>query len=393
MANNIITQSPLAATGVRPGQWFLTSSEDYATLIAPGYLNSVSNAGLEFQPNDIVYAQYDDGVNFAMFIVSEVNDVFSLSVYSPNDNSFVFTQVQFVAKGGSDLNSGLSVGYPKLTIGAAITALGLTTLNTGLVWVMDDGEYDENLVLPFNIQLYAPNASLICAAGDLLTVNDTGGPTLAIVTARNIYSQSGFVINLLGAQSSMYINAQSARGDVYAEGILDEKFVTQVANDIEIGASGILTAQVENSSIGLTINSGATVAGSFRDVSNPGESNNVIYGDQTMIDHLIYQTDPITETAGRIVAAADSNTRIVYNNAANGNFELPATADVAIPLGTYIEFTQLGLGAALFIAGAGVTIVSSLGATVETNGAGATAKAWKYTDTIWVISGDLAVTP
>src|SRR5574338_347138 len=209
MAKNLFTQNPYTVTGIKPGQWFLDSSEDYATLISPGYLSSVATAGIEIQPNDFIFAQYNNGANVAIFVAIEASPgILSLEVYNPNSNSFIFQRVQFVAKGGSDLNPGTSIGLPKLTIQAAINALMMTSLTDGMVWVLDDNEYTENLVLPFNIQLYAPTAKLICNTGDLLTVNDSGENTVATVTVQSLTSNGGLAVNLLGSSSNMFLNAK-----------------------------------------------------------------------------------------------------------------------------------------------------------------------------------------
>lgn len=390
MANNVIEQAPFSAAGVRPGMWFLTSTENYDTIITPGYLNSVASAGIEFQPNDIVFAQYNEGSVFGMFIVTVTDGVFSLNVYSPNNNSFIFENVIFVAKGGSDLNPGTSIGLPKLTIQDAIDTLNLGPDENGAVWVLDSGEYDENLIVPFNTKLWAPNANLVCSTGDLITINDTGGNTVCDITCNSLTNNgSGLAINLLGSQSNVFLNVKIIQGDMYIEGGLVDCVIAQVVSDIEVASTGVFGPTIINAiAVNLTVNSGGLVIGAIGTVNGP-DSNRDIYGKQTFIDRLIYQTLPITETAGRVVVASDSNARIVYNNAAAGNFELPATADEAIPLGTSVEFAQLGLGPVVFVAGAGVTIVSSEGSDVETAAAGSVAKAYKYTDTIWMVSGDI----
>lgn len=393
MAKNVLTVNPYTATGVKPGQWFLDSSEEFDTLTEPGYLSSVATAGLDLQPNDFVFAQYNDGANVALFNVIESSPgIFSLQVYSPNSNSFVFTNMQFVAKGGSDLNPGTTIGLPKLTIQAAIDALSLSPSNPGAVWVMDDNEYDENLVLPFNVQVYAPMATISCTTGDLITVNDTGSNTVASIAcqALNNYG-SGLCINLLGSQSNIFLNTKICQGNMYIEGGMVDSLIAQIASEVHVAATGVFGVDIVNAILfTLTTDVGATVVGNVGSVIGPGVSLTNSYGNRAFINKLTYQTDPITIVAGRFVQSEDGSTRIVYNNAADGDFTLLPTADLALPIGTNIEFTQLGLGAIVFVAGLGVTIVSPEGSTVQTTGTGAYAKAWKYTDTIWIISGDLA---
>lgn len=390
MATNIFSRSPFSATGARPGQWFLVSSEDYDTLITPGYVNSVSSAGVEFQQHDIVYATYNDGQDFAMFIVTIEDGVATLQVYSPNDNSFIFTKVVYVAKGGSDLNPGTSLGLPKLTVQAAINSLEATPLQSGVVVVLDSGQYTENLTLPFSVSLHAPNASFLAISGDLITIADAGVSVAPKVVANSLSASAGNVINNAGPMASLTVRAGLIDGNISLDGELDLHVEGLSGSTITLSATGILNIDaVDSSGVTISADPAATVVGHIRDEL----LTNNLYGNQVVLDKLTFQKDPVDEVAGRTLAASDSNTRIVYNNASDGNFELPQTSDVAIPLGTLVEFLQLGLGKATFIAGTGVTIVSISGAAVRTAGSGAVARAWKYTDTIWVVDGVIEVTP
>lgn len=378
---------PFSQTGISPRLLFLDTTEDYATITTPGFLNSVQNVGIDIQNHDVIFCNYGSGTNFGMFVVSIDSGIFTMSVYSPNSNSFIFTRVQYVAKGGSDLNAGTSLGLPKLTIQAAINALSMTSSSIGLVVVLDAGVYTENLVLPFNIQVYAPNATIAGSTGNLITINDSGLATSATLIANSInHSGSDKSLNILGGQSKLTLMCPNIGGDINLEGTLEGQ-VTDFNCKVDISATGIWRVNVLNAvSYDLTVVSGGVVSGSFGSAEN---ATNTTYGEQTFSDRLIYQIAPSTETAGRVVAASDSNTRIVYNSAEGDDYTLPQTSDVDIPLGTKIEFMQLGVGEVSFVAGSGVTIVSSEGALVNTAGTGSVAGAWKYTDTIWVLDGDI----
>jgi hypothetical protein len=392
MPSNIFNQLPYAGIGVRPGFWFLTSTESFDTLIQPGFINGVAQTGYEVQPLDFVFAIYNDGLDSQIFVVTETNGVFTLQVYTANSNSFTFEHVQFVAKGGSDLNTGNQLGFPKLTIQAAINALMLSPSNTGVVFILDDGTYAENLVVSNSVKIYGPNATIaITSASPTLTINDTGMNTVTdIICFQFANFGAGRAVSLLGAQSNLFLTARIVQGDMYIEGGFIDGNIAQVASNVHIASTGQFAPNIINAIFfNLTFDVGATIAGTIQSITGPGVSNNNFYGDQTILDHLTYQTDPSTETSGRTVAASDSNTRIVYNNAAGDNYILPQTSDVAIPIGTRIEFLQLGLGAITFLAGASVTIVTLPGNPVSTSGPGAVALAWKYTDTIWVVSGDV----
>jgi hypothetical protein len=384
MAINIITQGPLAATGVRPGQWFLTSSEPYNTLITPGYLNSLSNTGIEVKDGDFVFANYDDGAVTGLFTVTSNNGIFSMNIYSPNSNSFIFQRTLFVAKGGSDLNPGTSMGLPKLTIQSAIDALMPTPSIRSVVVVLDDGTYDENLTLTNNIQLWMPYATMEVQNGDVFTIQDTGVQTLAVVNVLYAQANNGKLLNIQGQLSSIFLDCQIGIGDMNIEGACVYNGVALLGSNVVISATGSWAANVLQQNGGSITNNGSLV-GNVGTVTG----TKVNYGANSFNDKLTFQSAPATEIAGRTLALGDGSATIVYNNVASGNYTLPATAAVSFPIGTFVDFIQLGLGDINFIAGAGVTIVSSVGALPKSNGAGTACKAYKYTDTIWVVSGDI----
>lgn len=393
--NSTVTRGSTGLAGVTPTFVYLNTTDSFNTLITPGYMNGIKSSGIEIEPTDFVFAVYNEGASKGLFTLTETNGIFTLQLYNPGSGQFQFTQVQFVAKGGSDLNPGNEMSFPKLTIGAAITALNLSPSNAGVVWVLDGELYEENLVLPFNVDLYAPNASIECQTGDLLTINDTGSNTLARVTCASLFANSpGKSLNLLGAQSNIFFDAQVVQGDMHIEGGCVSTSVAQINSAVHVTSTGEYAPRIINAiAYTLTFDVGATIAGNVESIMSPGLSSNDIYGGQTFLNHMIYQSPPSTETVGRSVVPADSVTTIVYNNAAGGNYTLPDTASSSIPLGTKIDFVQLGLGAVTFVAGAGVTIVSIVGAAAKTNGAGSVATAYKYTDTIWIVSGDIVIAP
>lgn len=395
MARNIITPNPYTVTGVKPGQWFLDSTESYSTLIAPGYLSSVANAAIDFQPNDFIFAQYNNGQDVDLFNVIEASPgIFSLEVYNPNSNSFIFTRVIFVAKGGSDLNPGTSMGLPKLTIGAAITALNPNLTDSSLVVIMDNGTYNENIVLPNNIDIYGPNCKITATTGDAITVNDSGQNTFATVKVANIGADAGNSIVVLGSGSVLYCESTIVSGNINNEGILLIKNgLALVSSVVTVAANSLAVLYFTNSiNSSVNIDPTATFAGEIGTLL-PGATSTVIYGDNTYNDKLTFQTDPIDETLGRTLAITDSNARIIFNNAVSEEFTLPQTSDVAIPIGTNVYFSQIGIGKIRFTEGAGVTIINKTGTPCQTSSPGDTATAWKYTDTIWIVSGDIQGQP
>jgi hypothetical protein len=77
------------------------------------------------------------------------------------------TAAVYVSKVGNDVNDGTSHKTAKLTIASAITgATGLITAGaTGvMVEVLDGGSYSENIVIPANVHVIAPAATLVGTA-------------------------------------------------------------------------------------------------------------------------------------------------------------------------------------------------------------------------------------
>lgn len=386
-----LAQLPFTAAGNSPKLWFIQSNEDFSVITNPGYLNNVGGAGINIEKNCFVLASYaSDGGNLGLFVVTSDSDgVLTMNEYNPNSNSFIFNRVRFVAQGGSDSNAGNTMGSPKLTIGAAITSLNPGTVTPSLVWVLDAHRYDENLVLPNNVIIYAPNAALVPGDGDALSINDTGNQTLAEVTFSSIISSSK-AIAISGPNSQMIVTCPIVQGDIGNEGILTLDTENLIGSSVNTSAGSYNYLYIQNaSSCTFDFDPASQVLGNIQTVTDIGDTGNIVYGNTSFNDRLVYQQSPSTETAGRTVAIGDSNTRIVYNSASGGSYTLPQTSDVAIPIGTNIEFVQLGIGAVTFVAGSGVTVVSESGANVSTNGSGTVARTWKYTDTIWVIDGDV----
>lgn len=276
MATNIFTQSPLSATGVKPGQWFLNSSEEYATLTLPGYLSTITGSGINIQPNDFVFASYGASNISGVFTAAGAGDSLSLQVYSANSNSFEFERTIFVAKGGSDLNPGNQMGYPKETIQSAINALMPNLVDRSLVIVMDDGNYAENLIVPLNITISAANATLNPASGDVITIEDSGQQSLATISFYGVEAKPGFkAVSLNGPQSVLFLNVNVVQGDMFFEGSLIQNSAAIVQSAVTQTASGAWAVNILNA-IASTFSLAGTVAGSIGAI--PGSA--LIYGDQ-----------------------------------------------------------------------------------------------------------------
>lgn len=382
----------IGLSGVSPNFAFLETDEDYATITAPGYLNGISLAGINLDERYIVFGYYGNPGQIGVFTISTDNGVHTLEVYTANSNSFEFTNTQFVAKGGSDLSPGNSIGFPKLTIQAAIDALNLSPSTRGTVVVLDGETYVENVTLKFNMSLWMPNAWIAPVTGDAINIDDTGSNTVAQVTASNIGSDSGFAIKVSGSQSILFCNADIVLGNIYDEGGLLLNATALVQSNIHITSTGQFGPQISNSiAVTETYDVGSVVLGKIGSV-NGSLSQDKIYGRNNFLSKITFQQDELQETVGRILDIDDGVATIQFNSVTDDAYTLPQTSDVAIPVGSVVTFVQLGLGRANFVEGAGVTIVSLLGNQVSTRGSGSKAFAEKLTDTIWIVSGDIELT-
>jgi hypothetical protein len=88
----------------------------------------------------------------------------------------------YVSKAGNDSDDGLTQAKPKLTIASAKTASDAMSAPVAII-VLDAGVYTENVVLPSNIHLFAPMASL---AGSI-----TMGGVSSVVLDKHYASVSG----------------------------------------------------------------------------------------------------------------------------------------------------------------------------------------------------------
>jgi hypothetical protein len=77
---------------------------------------------------------------------------------------------------------------------------------------------------------------------------------------------------------------------------------------------------------------------------------------------------------------------VPYNSGSAGTGTIPPNSSVAYDVGTVLQFGQMGVGAASFVAGAGVTFLTPHSLT--TFGQGSIITAWQQAANIWWISGD-----
>jgi hypothetical protein len=99
-----------------------------------------------------------------------------------------------------------------------------------------------------------------------------------------------------------------------------------------------------------------------------------------------------TGTTYTFVAADGTNALVTLNNASTITATIPPNSSVAYPVGTVLNFTQLGAGQVTIAQGSGVTITST-GATssapkLRTRYSGASAIQLSADN--WVVMGDIA---
>lgn len=381
---NILYPIPAGLNGVNPIIRSLDArSEDLNTIIQPGFINSIKSMGNELDITDLLLIAYEGGTQ--LFQQSISDGVITLAVYSPGDNSFHFTNIQFVAKGGSDLNVGNTIGSPKLTIPAALAAV----VPQGVVVVLDSGRYEEPFVMPANVGVYAPYAvgALSAASGSLVTLNDTGLGYVSFLIFGAIEVNGGAnAITVNGTLSGLVANILLyAGGPATVNGTLSLDSQIVGGSVITVGATGQLIVDVGFSGTSSIVE---TTPGSVK-----GKFGDTFYGSQTFLDKFVSHLTPSNETVGRTLTADDAGDFIAYNNVSNDNYTLPSTADAAIAVGTIIPFFQLGAGKIIFLPGPGVTVQSKVGTAVRTTVAFSKAEANKLSDTLWVVSGDIEIAP
>ena len=379
---NILYPVPVGQNGVDPIVRSLNAkAESLNTVITPGFINSILQMGNTINPDDLLLVSYANGTQ--LFNQSVSDGVITLSPASETV-PFPLTNVQFVAKGGSDLNIGNNINAPKLTIQAALNAISAN----GLVWVLDSAIYEnEPFVMPiFNATVYAPNAQLVidAASGSLITQNDTGSDYVSLIYATTVQAAGGAnAITQNGALSELYLETDVLGGPSSFEGfaIFNCGFVSGNQLSFSATATGIFDVSFcPSPNIAQAVGANLT-----------GKLGNVYYDTQTVLNQLISQQQELQETVGRQLMASDSNSTIQYMSVTNDAYVLHATVNQAIPIGTVVRFMQLSSGAALFNSDGTSTVLNYLNVPSQTGGLNAVAEAEKISDTVWMVSGNIAI--
>lgn len=199
-----------------------------------------------------------------------------------NPDGVQFQNLIFVAKGGDDANAGDRLNAPKITVQAAIDAVS----TGGMVWVLDAGQYVENLTIDKGLQLWAPNAEFDgTGSGDLITV--TGGGTTVVRMNIGDVNQGGpgLALNIPDPGTVVFLNAGIFFGSLDCQGDLIISDVAQIVSTIHIFPTGLLAIDITNA-LGCTFifDAGSTVVGTIQEVIGPGNTTNTVYGGQLFKD-------------------------------------------------------------------------------------------------------------
>lgn len=101
---------------------------------------------------------------------------------------------------------------------------------------------------------------------------------------------------------------------------------------------------------------------------------------------MVARTKPSSST----LTIADAGTVMESTGASSTLLTVPPNSSVAYPLGTIIEFVQMGTGVITINPGAGVTLLSN-GSRLRTSGQYASGSLRKTATDTWVVAGDLTV--
>lgn len=103
----------------------------------------------------------------------------------------------------------------------------------------------------------------------------------------------------------------------------------------------------------------------------------------------VTQSQPVTTQAlSYTLIISDANSFIRMNSSTGITLTVPPHSSVAFPIGTVVAVKQVGTGAILFAAGAGVNIVSA-GGVFHTNGQNAVAQIIQDATDLWTLYGNI----
>ena len=279
------------------------------------------------------------------------------------------SNVLYVGKHGNDTNDGLTIDKAFLTFGAALTAGSAGDV----IRCLDAGTYTENLTGVANIDIYAPNATIVGV--HTLNVLNTWEFSRAIVAT----STTGFTFNEVGSAAYLRISRITVEGIGIGVVVINGRFFVDIERVlIDDGYFiGILTADVVESKFTEIIFSGAGAAFSFSAGSMTHIRGNAVENDGIAGNGLLFfSTGAGSPTIDGII---DSVNLEKFSN-------LTATTDARLIVGTLLgTLTEIGvstvtvcgteridnipIGATTPSTGAFTTLTATTGLTVTTGDA------------------------
>jgi len=185
----------------------------------------------------------------------------------------------------------------------------------------------------------------------------------------------------LDMNSNDILNASSVTTTVLTvNGVL----VTPDASGIDLSIGYAWTGS-HTWSQNATFNSNIIVTGLVdgRDIAADGTQLDLTF-DPTNINEALVPINTQTGTTYTTVLG-DAGTMVTLNNASSIVCTIPPNSSVAYPIGTTMQFTQVGAGVVTLTAGGGVTLNSLNGLVMQ--GADSVARAVKTAEDIWYIEG------
>ena len=309
-------------------------------------------------------------------------------------NARLDAQLQDVA-GLAVTDSGFIVGDGSnfvLETGATVrTSLGLGTVAT-----LDTGISNTNV----------PKFTSGVVDDDFLRVN---GTAIEGRSASEVLSDIGGQASLtfgISNTNAVKIDSSSVADDEFARFTssgLESRSASEVLSDIggqaslTFGISNTNTSEVLSDIGGISASSTSTLTN--KTLTTPvingfsGTGDGSITGDLTLTGTLVANGSNIAQAINAqtgttyTTVLADGGKLVTLSNSSAINLTIPPNSSVAYPVGTKLDFAQLGAGQVTVVAGSGVTVNSSLSLKLRTQFS--PASCIKVATDTWLLIGDL----
>jgi hypothetical protein len=210
------------------------------------------------------------------------NNVIITNTGGGGGGGFLYDNAQWVAQNGNDANDGRSIDTPKLTVQAAITALG----GSGIIHIEDDGNYGGawNIASGIDITIDAPAAFLNTSG-----ITFGGGGSQFKANAYSFGTNFNTIISSPGV--SAYINAQKIRGNFNSS---TQLFITgqELTGDYTLtGGTNILSFDTLSGDI---IDTGIATASAGVWIYGRNQTGSISSANTNVAGYLLYQASGTT---------------------------------------------------------------------------------------------------